>query len=546
MSFIRFRLSVLAGFLLVVGSVMALMIQAVARVGSREAEESARAELEVARRIFDRLMAERWMQMRTQVRLLGSDFAFKRALASRHARTIASNAISLRNRLGADAVWVADGQGRLFADTTGALKAGDSIGGLAVTHGALGGDSAARVEIVAGRPYLIAAASIPLDEGPAPVLLAGFGLDDRAVQDLRDLTGSDVTLAHGGTVVASSLEGRGRAALARQAREQALRGGALELAGERYVVVSAPVGGRFVAYLQRSLGAHQQAQRRLTRLLSLLALLGLAVTAGAGYALTARATESVQRLVEETRRLNGELRQTNRFQENFLAMVVHDVGNPLAVALGNAELLRERAQDADQRSRAERVARAMETIQFLISDLVDFAAIETGKLRVQPAALDPGPVLEELRGRVEALANKQGLSFHAEIPVTLPRVKADGRRLAQALQNLCANACHYTPAGGRVRLRVVGADARLEFHVEDTGIGISEADRSRIFQRFFQADNAVSHRGAGLGLGLKIAQEIVSAHGGVIEVASTLGKGSRFWFSVPRAVDEATQNDPGA
>ena len=536
MDFARFRLAILFGFLAVTGSVMALMALAVGRAGSRDIEQDASDGLEIARKVFEHVVVGRWATMQGQVRLLGSDFAFKRSLASRDPETIASNALSLRDRIAADAIWITDGRGRVIADTTKVLKRGDSVARLAVIKEAMEGRSAAQIEMIGDRPYQLAAVPIVIDEGRPPVLMAGFVLDDRLAVELKHLTGSDVSLAQGDAFSISSLPPSLRVALASRARDRTAAGaGVMELAGERHLFVTAPLGGRYVAYLQRSLEPQRHALRRLLALLTSICLLGLGLIAGGGAPLTASVSASIERLVDDTRRLNEELGRVNRFQQQFFTMVVHDVGNPLAAAIGFADLLPLKTDPSVQMDIVAGIIRSLRTLHFLISDLADFAAIETGKLRIELVETEPGPIVEELRGRIDIQAKKHGLDFQADVPAGLPNVKADPRRLAQALQNLCGNACHYTPKGGRVELSVRATQGSVEFSVVDTGIGISPVDLRRIFERFFQAENAVQHRGAGLGLGLKIAREIVEAHGGRIEVSSELGKGSRFSFRLPTA-----------
>jgi two-component system phosphate regulon sensor histidine kinase PhoR len=172
-------------------------------------------------------------------------------------------------------------------------------------------------------------------------------------------------------------------------------------------------------------------------------------------------------------------------------------------------------------------------MRFLISDLVDFAAIESGKLRIAFEPMDVAPVLKDIQSRMEVVAGKKEVAFEASFPESLPRISGDSRRLAQVLQNLCSNGINYTPAKGLVRLSAEVVDGALKMSVQDSGIGIAPQDLPKIFNRFFQAENATKHRKAGFGLGLKIAREIVEAHKGKIEVTSVLGQGSTFFFSIP-------------
>ena len=183
---------------------------------------------------------------------------------------------------------------------------------------------------------------------------------------------------------------------------------------------------------------------------------------------------------------------------------------------------------------------AARTLNGLISDLVDFAAIESGKLRVNVSELDLASVVADVRARVQVPAEKRRIALNVTVPPSLPPLSGDPLRVGQVIQNLCTNAVQYTPEGGAMFLSVSVAPAHVAVSVRDTGIGISKEDLPRIFERFFQASNAVEMRRAGFGLGLKISQEIVRAHGGTIGVASELGKGSTFAFTLPLARAPAT------
>ena len=173
------------------------------------------------------------------------------------------------------------------------------------------------------------------------------------------------------------------------------------------------------------------------------------------------------------------------------------------------------------------------TLEALISDLVDFAAIESGKLRISMEELDLAQVVADVRSRVQVVADKRQINFQVSVAEGLPKFSADPLRIGQVIQNLCTNAIQYTPEKGSVYLHVSRGPTFATVSVRDTGIGISKEDLPRIFNRFFQAQNAQQMRRAGFGLGLKIAQEIVKAHGGGMGVDSELGKGSVFYFTLP-------------
>ena len=179
------------------------------------------------------------------------------------------------------------------------------------------------------------------------------------------------------------------------------------------------------------------------------------------------------------------------------------------------------------------IERSADTLTFLISDLVDFAALETGTLHIKKEPTDVVTILSDIQERMEVLGDKKGVVFRLEKKADRLTVSGDPGRLSQALQNLAANALHYTPSGGTVTLTAENSNGRARISVRDTGIGISKEDLPKIFDRFFQAEGARELRKEGFGLGLNIASEILRAHGGDIQVESELGKGTTFRITLP-------------
>lgn len=243
------------------------------------------------------------------------------------------------------------------------------------------------------------------------------------------------------------------------------------------------------------------------------------------------------RLLLELRISNEKLAQLNGFQSNFFATVAHDVKNPLTAIRGYAELMSMQVREPDLLKCVNHIMSSSKTLEGLISDLVDYAAIESGKLRVSLGPCDLLQVAAEVRSRIEVVAHKRRIRFLAQVPPQLPRVMGDPLRLGQVMQNLCTNAVQYTQEGGAVVLGVGLGPSEITVSVQDTGIGIAKEDLPRVFERFFQTEAAQKMRRAGFGLGLKIAQEIVKAHGGGMGVESELGKGSRFYFTIPIPVE---------
>jgi len=240
------------------------------------------------------------------------------------------------------------------------------------------------------------------------------------------------------------------------------------------------------------------------------------------------------RLLQEVRESNRQLAQINDFQKKFFAMVAHDVKNPLTAILGYSEVMGMRLKDRPNELKCvAHIHSAAKTLNLLISDLVDLAAIESGKLRVEIGPLDLAAVVNDLRPRIEIVAQQRKINFAVEMPPALPPLAGDAARLGQVIQNLCTNAIQYTKEGGKVTVRVAAFPDQVVVSVMDTGIGISQEDLPHIWERFFQTEEAKKMRRAGFGLGLKIAREIVQMHGGEMGIESKLGEGSRFFFRLP-------------
>ncbi len=240
------------------------------------------------------------------------------------------------------------------------------------------------------------------------------------------------------------------------------------------------------------------------------------------------------RLLREVQDSARKLEQVNGFQTKFFATVAHDVKNPLTAILGYAEVLSMRLKaQPDELKCAAHIHNAARTLNLLVSDLVDLAAIESGKLRVEIGALDLAGVINEVKSRVDVVAQRKQLQFNVNLPPGLPALKGDPHRIGQVIQNLCTNAVQYTKEGGRIAIEATLQPEWVIVGVRDTGIGISKEDLPRVWERFFQTKEAQTMRKAGFGLGLKIAREIVQMHGGDMGIESELGVGSFFFFKLP-------------
>jgi signal transduction histidine kinase len=219
-------------------------------------------------------------------------------------------------------------------------------------------------------------------------------------------------------------------------------------------------------------------------------------------------------------------------RDQFLAIVSHDLRTPLSVVAVNAAMLAEQLPDAsmDIVRAIERVQRAADQMDRMLSDLLDATRFEHGQFRLSPRAADIVCVLNESVAQFEELARRREVRLQVEEPAKPIEALFDHDRIVQVLSNLVRNALQFTPPGGTITLRAVPQVHACRIDVSDTGIGISMHDLERIFNRFQQTAGAHPR---GLGLGLYISRAIVEAHGGKIWVDSEPGKGSTFSFTLP-------------
>ena len=230
----------------------------------------------------------------------------------------------------------------------------------------------------------------------------------------------------------------------------------------------------------------------------------------------------------ETRR---ELERAKQWRDDVIAIVSHDLRNPLQTISLGAALLSSPYLPADQHKRQlEILRRTTKHMEALISDLLDVSRIDAGRLVVEHATVDVRRLLEEACEQFETVAAERQRSLMCEVSPELPAVSGDRARLMQLLSNLVGNAFKFTAPNGRVILRAVSVADWVELSVSDNGIGIAPEKLPHLFDRFWQADRA---SGRGVGLGLTISKGIVEAHGGRIWAESTPGSGTTVSFTLP-------------
>jgi len=245
----------------------------------------------------------------------------------------------------------------------------------------------------------------------------------------------------------------------------------------------------------------------------------------------------------------AQLREADRRKDEFLAMLAHELRNPLA-PISNAVQLLKRAQITDpMQHRAHTIIeRQTGRLTQLVDDLLEVSRITSGRIQLHPSRVDLAVIVARAAESVAPLVARHSHSLRLPTGHEPIWVHADAARLEQVLINLLTNAAKYTKDGGDIAVEMHGDQNHAVLSVSDTGIGIDAGVLPRIFDIFFQADNSLDRSSGGLGVGLALVQQLVRMHGGSVEVASVVGQGSRFTVRLPKVAapeqEEAESTSP--
>ena len=241
--------------------------------------------------------------------------------------------------------------------------------------------------------------------------------------------------------------------------------------------------------------------------------------------------------------------KSDRAKSEFLAHMSHEIRTPFNGVLGMNEILLKTDLDDHQRHCALTIHQSAESLLTIINDILDFSKIEAGKLSLQAYPFDLRDLVEAISGLFAHKVQANGVELLCHLPHDLPRHWiGDGGRLRQVLTNLVGNAVKFTDKG-QVSIAVSrpspgpGQGTLLRFDVTDTGLGIPEAARARIFEPFMQAEASTERQYGGTGLGLAICAKLVGMMDGEIQVASAPGGGTRFWFTARLEPDTSVPAD---
>lgn len=242
----------------------------------------------------------------------------------------------------------------------------------------------------------------------------------------------------------------------------------------------------------------------------------------------------------------------NRAKSEFLAIVSHEIRTPLNAIIGNAQMLSQQELSGGQRDAVDAIREAGEALILILNDILDLSKMEAGRLQLEPVEADPRKIVQGVMRMLQSRAWEKKLALSAEIDERVPAtIAADPGRLRQILLNLAGNAIKFTEHGGvKIRVETEGGDGgrpeRLRFAVSDTGIGIPQDALDKLFLPFTQLDQSFARRHNGTGLGLALCKRLVGMMGGKIGVASEVGQGTEFWFSIPIYSEAPSREAPTA
>lgn len=483
---------------------------------------------------------------------------------------------------------VMDARGRLLASA--GHDASDETGRAPLIAKVLAGRPTTGILTSPAAHYQAQAIPVAVGGQMVGILLLGAQIDDRLAGELRDLTRGDVTFISEAVTTGTTLEtdGDGSAVLAAVGKlgtGSLAHGTVFEVKAPGHVAVTlahelpgSEGGQRQLYVIQRSLDAETAFLRTMQTGLVALGGLALLLSIAAGAFIAQRIISPVRRVVrgaEEMERGNYDfplevkgddeiaylarrfedmrgtqreyvvrLQDLARVKSEFIAVASHELRTPISVIGGFQELMAEGALGpvtADQRDGLDAIRHGVQTLTRIAEDATRMAQIEGERLVLSCVEQDLRPLLEEAARSARADGPGRRVTVSVETNDSLGTVSVDGPRITQAVANLVRNGIRFTPDGGQVTVQARCDEHVLEIAVSDTGVGIPRERQSHVFERGSMVRGSQHHHSsatlefnsAGLGLGLSIANGIVTAHGGTIAMESEVGRGSTFTIMIP-------------
>jgi len=260
-----------------------------------------------------------------------------------------------------------------------------------------------------------------------------------------------------------------------------------------------------------------------------------------------QANKQLDDKIAELSRRNIELFKANKVKGEFLANISHEFRTPLNTILGFAQVLREKPDILKKdktRRYAENIITSGNRLLNMINDLLDLAKTEAGKMELHIEKTSVSQLCSALVGHFSALTKKKKIKVKL-LTEDIPPLMTDAGKVQQVLYNFLSNAVKFTHRGGRIEIRATMANEKtVRIAVSDTGCGIAESDREKIFEKFRQADGSITRQSTGSGLGLAISKELANMLAGSIGMESEPEKGSTFWLDIPVTLTKA-EDQPG-
>ncbi len=251
-----------------------------------------------------------------------------------------------------------------------------------------------------------------------------------------------------------------------------------------------------------------------------------------GVTVPVRSADELGELAQSFNQMNAELERSMQLRRQMTADIAHELRTPLSLILGHAEAVHDGVLPPSEKS-FEIIREEALRLERLIDDLRVLSLADAGELSLEFQPADVGEWLRGVSERYQRLVEEKNIELAVEIAPDLPKVDMDSARMAQVMTNVLDNALRYTPKGGKIFLSASMAAEGLRLVIQDSGLGVSQEDLERIFDRFYRTDPSRQRGDGGSGLGLAIAKSLVEKHGGSIRAQSEPGEGLRIEICLP-------------
>jgi signal transduction histidine kinase len=260
-----------------------------------------------------------------------------------------------------------------------------------------------------------------------------------------------------------------------------------------------------------------------------------------------QANKQLDAKIAELSERNIELFKANKVKGEFLANISHEFRTPLNAILGFAQVLREKPQQLKKekvQKYAENIITGGNSLLNMINDLLDLAKTQAGKMELHIEKTSVPELCKSLVSSFSLLTKKNKIKVKLQVDSDIPILSTDAGKVQQILYNFLSNSIKFTPQRGRIEIKAKMLDEiTVRISVSDTGCGIAEADKKKIFEKFRQADGSITRESTGTGLGLTISTELAAMLAGSIGMESELDKGSIFWLDIPVTLTKEAQKD---